>query len=290
MRTEDALIETKNKIYDVLNELNEIHLILDTSYNSSQDLFSITSQETLLLIEQILVDTRKNLLKAKKKLQDIESSDDKIEVRIIFLFYSLIKLLSKYSNILNRRCIIIYKFLIVEKVSLSDKYHLYQNKGNITNIKNQLEKIKFQFEAAIQKFKMNKPSEKKFYLIEDNLKKGPFSPLELMRKNINGSTLILNESNNKWVPASEIEEIMSLLEVNPPPINMTTSMDTKGIINGTPNKEENNILIQTSENSDNQIKKKSLNNSSSAPPLQKSGIKILVGEQLENISVYRLQV
>ena len=28
--------------------------------------------------------------------------------------------------------------------------------------------------------------------------------------------------------------------------------------------------------------------SSSAPPLQKSGIKILVGEQLENISVYRL--
>jgi len=146
MKTENSLTETKNIIYSVLNELNEIHLIIDTSYNSLQDLDSITSQETLLLIEQILVDTRKNLLKAKKNLQDIESSDDKVETRVVFLFYSLINLLTNYLNILNERCNIIYKIFFVKKISLIFKYRLYQSSSNLIKIKKQLEKFKFQLD------------------------------------------------------------------------------------------------------------------------------------------------
>jgi hypothetical protein len=260
MKTKNTLIENKNRVYDVLNELNEIHLIVDTSFNSVKDLDSIASQETLLLIEQMIVDSKKNLIRIKKNLQDIELSEDKIEPRFLIVLHSLVKLLINYSNILNKRSVIIFEFLIIKYKSLKYKYFLYKNKASITKIKKQIENIKFQLEDGLQNFEKDKATDKKFYFMEEDLKKGPFNLHELKTKNISEDTMILNESGNLWIKASQVEEIKNILEELKPPSlpkvknEVTTDVDSEKIKN-----EKNEILTEILETKDSQSKNKILN-------------------------------
>lgn len=73
---------------------------------------------------------------------------------------------------------------------------------------------------------------KKYFYSIDNEKHGPFSIEELSDKNITDETLIWFEGLEDWTPAKEVEEVIAILELQPPSIpspettNLNTTIDS----------------------------------------------------------------
>jgi len=59
---------------------------------------------------------------------------------------------------------------------------------------------------------------KKYYIIENNEKKGPFSFEELKEFKISFNTLIWTEGLTDWTKAKNIDELKTILDKIPPPI------------------------------------------------------------------------
>jgi hypothetical protein len=261
MKPEKLLQEPKTKICETLNELDEINSLFINSHRSKENSMSFTSQETLLLMEQMLVQTRVNLVKVKKNLEELDTSDIRLYSRIFHHFNSLVSLLKEYSISLNERINLIYKFLIINVSPLKYKYLLFKNRRNISRLKKKIDIVKLQIEKELQDIRNKTEPIKKFFFMDDNLKKGPFQPVELIKQNIKGNTLVLNDSDHKWVPASEVEEIRKLLEVTPPPINNVPNHLTKKSSTESKNNDNNVELLKTQEDSnvEDQTKKKNFN-------------------------------
>lgn len=58
----------------------------------------------------------------------------------------------------------------------------------------------------------------RFYYSDGKDKHGPLSLEQLQNEPIDGETLIWFQGLNHWTPASEVEEMKSILELKPPPI------------------------------------------------------------------------
>ena len=69
---------------------------------------------------------------------------------------------------------------------------------------------------------------KNYYYLENSLKMGPFSFEELKEKEIEEETLIWYKGLEDWIPAKNVEELESILELKPPPIPIE---ENKKIIN-----------------------------------------------------------
>ena len=59
---------------------------------------------------------------------------------------------------------------------------------------------------------------KKYFYTNGKEKQGPFTFKEMEGKSINTNTLIWLEGLDDWVPASELQEMIPILELHPPPI------------------------------------------------------------------------
>ena len=62
---------------------------------------------------------------------------------------------------------------------------------------------------------------KKYFYSDGNEKHGPLSLDELKQENIAKDTLIWFEELDDWTPASDLEEMIPILELRPPPILAT---------------------------------------------------------------------
>lgn len=58
---------------------------------------------------------------------------------------------------------------------------------------------------------------KKYYLLENDLNIGPFTPEELKARNVIKSELVWSEGMDDWQQAGTIDELKSLFVVTPPP-------------------------------------------------------------------------
>ena len=54
----------------------------------------------------------------------------------------------------------------------------------------------------------------KYFIVEDNIRKGPFSFEELTNQNLNEKTLIWHKGLENWVIASKIEKLNTFLMNN----------------------------------------------------------------------------
>jgi len=69
-----------------------------------------------------------------------------------------------------------------------------------------------------------KPNDmKKYFYSNGNEKHGPLSLDKLKQENIAKDTLIWFEGLDEWTPASELDDMKPILELNPPPIQMEDS-------------------------------------------------------------------
>ncbi|MGI9249742.1 MAG: GYF domain-containing protein [Pseudohongiellaceae bacterium] len=59
---------------------------------------------------------------------------------------------------------------------------------------------------------------KKYFYTDGKDKHGPFSLEELEKENISGDTLVWFEGLEDWTAASQIREVVAILELKPPPI------------------------------------------------------------------------
>ena len=64
---------------------------------------------------------------------------------------------------------------------------------------------------------------KKYFYSDSNEKHGPLSLDELKQENIAKDTLIWFEGLDDWTPASDLEEMIPILELRPPPIVVTNN-------------------------------------------------------------------
>lgn len=63
---------------------------------------------------------------------------------------------------------------------------------------------------------------KKYYYSSQGEKKGPFSLEEIKDEGIDKDTLVWFEGLEKWTAAKDLDELVPLLELNPPPIPKST--------------------------------------------------------------------
>ncbi|MFZ4707882.1 MAG: DUF4339 domain-containing protein, partial [Bacteroidales bacterium] len=59
---------------------------------------------------------------------------------------------------------------------------------------------------------------KQFYIHQNDQQQGPFSLEDLKEKKITKETMIWFEGAEGWIPASQVEELKSLLKIIPPPL------------------------------------------------------------------------
>ena len=67
---------------------------------------------------------------------------------------------------------------------------------------------------------------KKYFYSDGKEKNGPFSFDELQNENINPDTLIWFEGLTDWTAAKYILELEEILQLSPPPINMTDTVES----------------------------------------------------------------
>jgi uncharacterized membrane protein YhaH (DUF805 family) len=68
---------------------------------------------------------------------------------------------------------------------------------------------------------IKKQTMKKYFYSNDNQKNGPYTFEELKNENIKKETLIWYEGLEDWTQASELVEMTSILELNPPELNQS---------------------------------------------------------------------
>jgi hypothetical protein len=70
---------------------------------------------------------------------------------------------------------------------------------------------------------------KKYFLIKNDTKNGPYSISELQNIDFNNDTLIWHNGLENWKKAEEFEELLVILEETPPPIPIAVSQSNKTI-------------------------------------------------------------
>lgn len=89
---------------------------------------------------------------------------------------------------------------------------------------------------------------KKYFFALDNEKHGPFSLDELKNESIAKDTLIWYEGLDDWTPASELDVMHEILELQPPPLPATASDES---VNEDPVVKENNDTTNKTTNKTN---------------------------------------
>jgi hypothetical protein len=68
---------------------------------------------------------------------------------------------------------------------------------------------------------------KKYFFIENEIQKGPFSIDDLKDKNIHKKTLVWTEDFDNWVEANNIIELKGIIKIIPPPLPNNTTKHIK---------------------------------------------------------------
>lgn len=66
-----------------------------------------------------------------------------------------------------------------------------------------------------------------YFISNNGVQKGPLTFEQLMGEKINGETLIWKEGTSDWVKASEVEELVAVLELMPPPVDSASAVSTQ---------------------------------------------------------------
>ena len=89
---------------------------------------------------------------------------------------------------------------------------------------------------------------KKYYIIKNKEKEGPFSISDLKSKKINSDTLVWHRELDDWVKAKEVKEILDIIDIEPPDIPSKKTIERRKKISEKKQKIEGTISVIEDDN------------------------------------------